>query len=103
MSSTAITGAETPWEVFVRTRRGLGHQHVGSVLGADADLAMANARELYTRRGEPSSIWVVRSADIRATAPDEKEPLFSNGAGKPYRLSEQYAVREDGGDHGHGD
>ncbi|MFK4150140.1 1,2-phenylacetyl-CoA epoxidase subunit PaaB [Streptomyces sp. NPDC004065] len=101
MNTSAATGAETPWEVFVRSRRGLGHQHVGSVLGADADLAMANARDLYTRRGEPSSIWVVRSADIRATAPDEKEPLFSNGTGKPYRLSEQYAVPDSGGDRDH--
>ncbi|MFF1377814.1 1,2-phenylacetyl-CoA epoxidase subunit PaaB [Streptomyces sp. NPDC058308] len=101
MSTYASTRAETPWEVFVRTRRGLGHQHVGSVLGADADLAMANARDLYTRRGEPSSIWVVRSSDIRATAPDEKEPMFSNGTGKPYRLSEQYAAPAGGSDHGH--
>ncbi|MCZ7417816.1 MULTISPECIES: 1,2-phenylacetyl-CoA epoxidase subunit PaaB [unclassified Streptomyces] len=103
MSTHPTTAAETPWEVFLRSRRGLGHQHVGSVLGADAELAMANARDLYTRRGEPASIWVVRSTDVHATSPDEKEPMFSNGVGKPYRLSEQYAVPAGGGDHDHGD
>ncbi|WP_461027116.1 1,2-phenylacetyl-CoA epoxidase subunit PaaB [Streptomyces sparsus] len=90
-------GSRTPWEVFVRPRRGLAHQHVGSVHGADGDMALANARELYTRRGETVSVWVVRSDAVRASSPEEKDPYFSNGAGKPYRYPEHYvALNEDG-------
>ncbi|GGP45056.1 MULTISPECIES: 1,2-phenylacetyl-CoA epoxidase subunit PaaB [Streptomyces] len=80
----------TPWEVFIRPRRGLAHQHVGSVHGADADMALANARDLYTRRGETVSVWVVRSDSVHAASPSEKDPFFSNAAHKPYRYPEHY-------------
>ncbi|GAA0449072.1 1,2-phenylacetyl-CoA epoxidase subunit PaaB [Streptomyces sp. NPDC046215] len=92
-------GAQTPWEVFIRPRRGLSHQHVGSVHGADADMALANARDLYTRRGDSVSIWVVRSDAVRASSPDEKDPLFSNAADKPYRYPEFYVPLNEGGSH----
>jgi ring-1,2-phenylacetyl-CoA epoxidase subunit PaaB len=90
---------QTPWEVFIRPRRGLSHQHVGSVHGADADMALANARDLYTRRGESVSIWVVRSSDVRASSPGEKDALFSNAADKPYRYPEHYVALNEGGSH----
>ena len=45
--------AEWPlWEVFVRARRGLSHNHVGSLHAPDAQLALRNARDVYTRRQE---------------------------------------------------
>ncbi|MEU8520058.1 1,2-phenylacetyl-CoA epoxidase subunit PaaB [Streptomyces sp. NBC_01216] len=89
---------QTPWEVFVRPRRGLAHQHVGAVHGADAEMALANARELYTRRGETVSLWVVASACVHAASPDEKDPFFANAAHKPYRYPEHYIpLNEDGG------
>ena len=50
------------WEVFIRARRGLSHQHVGSLHAPDAAMALRNARDVYTRRGEGVSIWVVPSA-----------------------------------------
>ncbi|MBD0746807.1 1,2-phenylacetyl-CoA epoxidase subunit PaaB [Streptomyces sp. CBMA152] len=81
---------QTPWEVFIRPRRGLAHQHVGSVHGADADMALANARDLYTRRGETVSVWVVRSEAVHAASPSEKDPFFSNASHKPYRYPEHY-------------
>ena len=40
------------WEVFVRGMRGLSHTHAGSVHAADAQMALRNARDLYTRRSE---------------------------------------------------
>ena len=40
------------YEVFVRSKHGLNHKHVGSVHAADAEMAMENARDLYTRRNE---------------------------------------------------
>ena len=39
----------TLFEVFVRSKHGLNHKHVGSVHAADTTMAIENARELYTR------------------------------------------------------
>ena len=47
------------WEVFIRSRNGLSHKHVGSLHAADATLALQAARDVYTRRGEGLSVWVV--------------------------------------------
>ena len=55
------------WEVFIRSRTGLAHRHVGSVHAVDAEMALQNARDVYTRRGEGLSIWVVPSSAITAS------------------------------------
>ena len=65
------------WEVFVRSRGGLSHKHVGSVHAPDSELAVRHARDTYTRRMEGVSLWVVLSALITASSPDEKDPLFA--------------------------
>ena len=57
------------WEVFVRAKGGLSHRHVGSVHAPDAKLALAHARDTYTRRQEGVSLWVVPSAQIVASDP----------------------------------
>ncbi|MBW7841024.1 MAG: 1,2-phenylacetyl-CoA epoxidase subunit B, partial [Chitinophagaceae bacterium] len=44
------------WEVFVRSRNGLEHRHFGSLHAADANMALENARDVYTRRNEGVSI-----------------------------------------------
>jgi len=56
------------WEIFIRSQHGLAHK-----------------RDVYTRRNEGVSIWVVRSADITASSPGEKEPLFEPANSKVYR------------------
>ena len=56
------------WEVFVRARRGISHVHAGSVHAPDAEIALQNARDLFTRRSEGVSLWVVRSSDITASS-----------------------------------
>ncbi|MDO6806939.1 1,2-phenylacetyl-CoA epoxidase subunit PaaB, partial [Wenyingzhuangia sp. 1_MG-2023] len=66
----------TLFEVFVRSKHGLNHKHVGSVHAADTDMALENARDLYTRRSEGVSLWIVPSNMITASATDEKEALF---------------------------
>jgi ring-1,2-phenylacetyl-CoA epoxidase subunit PaaB len=73
------------WEVFVRSQHGLAHKHVGSLHAPDATLALNHARDLYTRRNEGVSIWVVRSADITASSPEDKAALFEPAASKAYR------------------
>ena len=100
------TGSEVPagnggvrsgwplYEVFVRGKRGLNHVHVGSLHAPDDEMAVHAARDLYTRRNEGVSIWVVRSADITASSPDEKDPLFAPSGDKVYRHPTFYAIPE---------
>ena len=89
---------ETPlWEVFVRPRDGLAHKHCGSVHAADAEMALHAARDVYTRRGEGTSIWVVPSAAIAASDPADKDALFEPAATKIYRHPTFYDIPEDVG------
>ncbi len=83
------------FEVFVRAKRGLSHVHVGSVHAPDATMAVRNARDLYTRRQEGVSIWVVAASDIVASSPDEKDSFFDPAGDKIYRHPTFYDVPED--------
>ena len=58
------------WEIFVRSKNGLEHRHFGSLHAADAEMALENARDVYTRRNEGVSIWVVESKHITASNPE---------------------------------
>jgi ring-1,2-phenylacetyl-CoA epoxidase subunit PaaB len=80
------------WEVFIRSKRGLSHNHVGSLHAPDAEMALRNARDVYTRRMEGVSIWVVPSATITASSPDEKDSFFDPAADKPYRHPTFYSI-----------
>jgi len=73
------------WEVFIRGQRGLNHRHVGSLHAPDAEMAINHARDVYTRRREGVSIWVVPSKEITASSPSEKGPLFDPAESKTYR------------------
>ena len=64
------------FEVFVRSKQGLSHRHVGSLRAPDAEIALQNARDVYTRRNEGISIWVVKSELITCSQPDEKDEFF---------------------------
>ena len=85
------------WEVFVRPRRGLSHVHVGSLHAPDAAVALHHARDVYTRRQEGVSIWVVPAAEITASSPDEKDAFFDLAADKVYRHPTFYDVPEGAG------
>ena len=86
------------WEVFIRPKAGLAHRHVGSVHAADAEMALTAARDVYTRRGEGVSIWVVPSAAITASDPGEEAELFEPATAKPYRHPTFYTVPKEVGD-----
>lgn len=73
------------WEIFIRSRAGLNHKHVGSLHAADAEMAIENARDVYTRRNEGISIWVVESKFIKASNPSDEESLFEPASDKIYR------------------
>ena len=83
------------WEVFVRSRRGLSHLHVGSLHAPDAEMALRNARDLYTRRQEGVSIWVVPADLISASSPDEKDAFFDPAGDKVYRHPTFYSIPDD--------
>ena len=85
------------WEVFIRSRNGLSHKHVGSLHAPDADMAIKNARDVYTRRSEGISIWVVPSEEITASSPDEKEALFTPADDKVYRHPTFYDIPDEVG------
>ncbi len=90
--SVAVTGGrganttEWPlWEVFVRSKAGLDHKHCGSLHAADPKMAVQMARDVYTRRQEGSSVWVVRSDQIVASDPSDKAMYFDPAEDKVYR------------------
>ncbi len=78
------------WEVFVRAKRGLSHTHVGSLHAPDAETAIQNARDAYTRRAEGVSVWVVPSTEIVAS--DDADSMFGPFEDKPYRHPTFYEI-----------
>jgi ring-1,2-phenylacetyl-CoA epoxidase subunit PaaB len=82
------------WEVFVRSRAGLDHKHCGSLHATDAKMAIQMARDVYTRRQEGTSIWVVRSDQIVASDPEQKHAYFDPMEDKVYRHPSFYELPE---------
>ncbi|MEY3368304.1 MAG: hypothetical protein RI973_1459 [Bacteroidota bacterium] len=80
------------WEVFIRSKNGLSHKHVGSLHAADSAMALENARDVYTRRNEGVSIWVVESNQIVASDPDDTDSFFEPARDKVYRHPTFYNV-----------
>lgn len=85
------------WEVFIRPRTGLNHKHVGSLHAADAEMALHAARDVYTRREEGNSIWVVRAEQIVASDPEQAEANFDPAADKIYRHPSFYDIPDEAG------
>lgn len=81
-----LQGAGWPlWEVFIRSKQGLDHKHAGSLHAADAAMAIENARDVYTRRQEGVSLWVVESKYIHASNPDDADSFYTPAEDKVYR------------------
>ena len=85
------------WEVFIRGQHGMSHRHVGSLHAADEEMAILNARDVYTRRNEGVSIWVVEAMNISASSPSEKGPMFDPSRDKVYRHPTFYDLPEEAG------
>lgn len=85
------------WEVFVRSKQGLEHKHCGSLHASDSAHALQMARDVYTRRQEGVSIWVVPSASISASEPNDKSELFDPASDKVYRHPTFYAIPDEVG------
>ena len=88
-----MTKKEWPlWEVFIRSKQGLNHKHVGSLRAADEEMAIDNARDVYTRRSEGISIWVVQSTKVFASSPTDADAFFEPANDKVYRHPTFYDV-----------
>lgn len=83
------------WEIFIRSKQGLDHKHVGSLHAADAKMAIENARDVYTRRMEGVSIWAVETRHIHASNPDEAASLYDPANDKAYRHPTFYDLPEE--------
>jgi ring-1,2-phenylacetyl-CoA epoxidase subunit PaaB len=82
------------WEVFIQAKPGISHKHAGSVHATDAETALSNARDVYTRRNEGFSIWVVESDKIIASAKEDEDSFFDPANDKIYRHPTFYEVPE---------
>ena len=93
MTDSASGGTQHQlWEVFLQPPNGGAHEHAGSVHAPDAEMALQNARDVYARRSEAVSIWVVPSTAITASTPEDMGPFFEPGNDKPYRHPQFYKV-----------
>ena len=94
---SGASGAWPLWEIFIRSKQGLDHKHAGSLHAADAAMAMENARDVYTRRQEGVSIWVVESKYIHASNPDDAEAMYEPANDKVYRHPTFYDIPDEVG------
>ena len=94
--SASKTSNDWPlWEIFIRSKQGLDHKHVGSLHAADAQMAIENARDVYTRRMEGVSIWVVESKHIHASNPEDAQEFYDPAIDKIYRHPTFYQLPEE--------
>ncbi|MBK8846148.1 MAG: 1,2-phenylacetyl-CoA epoxidase subunit B [Bacteroidetes bacterium] len=80
------------WEVFLQVKSGSPFEHQGSVHASDKNMALQNARDIYTRRSEGRSLWVVPTDCIAATTPDMEQEFFDPAADKIYRTPNFYKM-----------
>ena len=80
------------FEVFIRSKRGLDHRHVGSLHAEDHEQALEYARDVYLRRSEGVSLWVVRSTDIVASQESDVETFCDPMEEKTYRHAMEYEL-----------
>jgi ring-1,2-phenylacetyl-CoA epoxidase subunit PaaB len=88
-----MSSSEWPlWEIFIRSKQGLSHKHVGSLRATDSKMAIDNARDVYTRRSEGISIWVIESKFVSASDPEDSDAFFEPSEDKIYRHPTFYDV-----------
>tara|TARA_B100000959_G_scaffold256461_1_gene289686 strand:- start:650 stop:967 length:318 start_codon:yes stop_codon:yes gene_type:complete len=80
------------WEVFIQPKTGAPFQHAGNVHAVDKEMALQNARDLYTRRMEGTCVWVVKAEDIVSSNPEDNESFFDPADDKVYRYPAFFKV-----------
>jgi ring-1,2-phenylacetyl-CoA epoxidase subunit PaaB len=83
------------WEVFVQKKPGQPYVHCGNLHAFDAEMALQNARDVYTRRNEGTALWVVPSASIVASSPEDIGPFFEPANDKVFRHPTFYKLPDE--------
>jgi ring-1,2-phenylacetyl-CoA epoxidase subunit PaaB len=83
------------WEVFVQKKTGLPYIHCGNLHAFDGEMALQNARDLYTRRNEGTALWVVPSEAIVASSPEDIGPFFEPANDKVFRHPTFYKIPDE--------
>ena len=83
------------WEVFIQKKAGLAFKHVGNCHAYDKKMAIQNARDLYTRRGEGREIWVVEATAIVSSPLENADAFFNPGEDKVYRHPTFYEISDE--------
>jgi len=81
------------YEVFHQKKKGSQHIHVGIVHAPNDEMAMLAAKETFGRRGATTSLWIVKSANVVATAAED-EDIFESTPDKLHREAGIYKTRE---------
>jgi ring-1,2-phenylacetyl-CoA epoxidase subunit PaaB len=64
-----VTDTQWPrFEVFVQESPGKPHVHAGSVHATDSEIALLNARDVFVRRPDCVSLWVVPASAVTESA-----------------------------------
>lgn len=82
------------WEVFTQKKQAAPMEHAGSVKAPDKEMALLNARDVYSRRNEAINIWVIRSEHIVASTPEDVGSFFDPANDKIYRSPNFYKTPE---------
>jgi ring-1,2-phenylacetyl-CoA epoxidase subunit PaaB len=82
------------FEVFVQSKTGGHHAHVGSVHAPTPEMAMSYAKEQYGRRGKTLNIWIVETANIHVLDQSDSD-FFETVPEKGYREVAAYAKIRD--------
>jgi ring-1,2-phenylacetyl-CoA epoxidase subunit PaaB len=77
------------WEVFRQEREGAPFQHGGSLDAPNAEFAKAYARELYGRRDESTTLWIVPRDAVAEIA----EPYVADVFDRDYRRVDGYSIK----------
>jgi len=80
------------WEVFVQKKSGQPFVHAGNVHAFDKEMALQNARDVYSRRNEGTAIWVVLSDAITASTPEDMGSFFEPSNDKIFRHPTFYQI-----------
>jgi len=90
---TIVPGAEHVYAVFRQDSKNDPHVHVGDVHAPDAEMALILAKEQFARRDPCVNLWVVRYADIEATAYEDAD-MFEPATDKSYRFGGSYREQQ---------
>ncbi|MBK7855580.1 MAG: 1,2-phenylacetyl-CoA epoxidase subunit B [Bacteroidetes bacterium] len=73
---------------------GAPFEHAGSVRASDKEIALQNARDVYSRRNEATCLWVVKSDQIVSSSPEDLGSFFEPANDKVYRHPNFYKTPE---------